>query len=258
MEDLVSIITPLYNSEKYIKETIESVLNQTYKNWEMIIVDDCSKDLGSEIVKLYQAKDKRIKLLELSKNLGGAGARNKAIEESQGRFIAFLDSDDIWKKEKLEKQINFMKKNKYEFTFTKYERIDENSKKLNQISIIPEKINYKGMLKNDPIGCLTAIYDTKFIGKIYLPNIKINQDYALWLEILKKIEFAYGLKINLAEYRVRKNSLSKSKIKKIKYVWEMYRKYNKQNFYKSIYFLINTIIYSIFDLKMKKILEGEN
>lgn len=250
---LVSIITPLYNSEKYIEETIQSVINQTYNNWEMIIVDDCSKDNGIKIVERYQKLDKRIKLYKNEKNLGGAGTRNIAIEKAKGKYIAFLDSDDLWKKNKLERQISFMENNKYNFSYTKYERIDEKGKKLNLLSKIPQKLDYKFMLKRDPIGCLTAIYNKESLGKIFLPNIKINQDYALWLEILKKEKYAYGLMENLAFYRVRNNSLSKNKIKKIKYVYQMYRKYNNQNIFKTVWYLLNNIIDSYFNLKMEKI-----
>ena len=135
-EPLVSIITPLYNCEKYIEETILSVINQTYKNWEMIIVDDCSKDKGVEIVEKYQRLDSRIKLYKNEINLGGAGTRNKCIEKAKGKYIAFLDSDDLWKKEKLEKQISFMEKNNYLFSYTKYERISEDGYKLNLVSKI--------------------------------------------------------------------------------------------------------------------------
>ena len=248
---LVSIITPLYNSEIFIEETIESVLKQTYKEWEMIIVNDCSKDKGMEIVKKYSEKDKRIKLFNNKINLGGAGTRNVAIKNSQGKYIAFLDSDDIWKENKLEKQIKFMEKNNYYFSYTKYERINEAGEKMNLVSIIPDKLNYKDMLKRDSIGCLTAIYNQESLGKIYMPNIRINQDYALWLEILKKTKYAYGLQENLALYRVRENSLSQKKLKQLKYFWEMYRKYNKQSILKSSWYLLNNIVDSIFDKKME-------
>lgn len=248
---LVSIIIPLYNSEIFIEETIESVLKQTYKEWEMIIVNDCSKDKGMKIVKKYSEKDKRIKLFNNKINLGGAGTRNVAIKNAQGKYIAFLDSDDIWKENKLEKQIKFMEKNNYDFSYTKYERINEVGEKMNLVSIIPDKLNYKDMLKRDSIGCLTAIYNQESLGKIYMPNIRVNQDYALWLEILKKTEYAYGLQENLALYRVRENSLSRKKLKQLKYFWEMYRKYNNQNLWKSSLYLFNNIVDSILDKKME-------
>lgn len=254
-EPLVSIITPLYNCEKYIEETIQSVINQTYENWEMIIVDDCSKDKGVEIVEKYQRLDNRIKLYKNEINLGGAGTRNKCIEKAKGKYIAFLDSDDLWKKEKLEKQISFMKKNNYLFSYTKYERISEDGHKLNLISKIPQKLNYKYMLKVNPIGCLTAVYNQEKLGKIYLPEIKIGQDFALWLEVLKKSGNAHGLMESLAEYRYRESSLSKNKKKKVFCLWEIYRKYNNQSILKSSYYILLNIIYSKFNLKMKKFKE---
>lgn len=252
-EPLVSIITPLYNCEKYIEETILSVINQTYQNWEMIIVDDCSKDKGVKIVEKYQKLDEKIKLFKNEINLGGAGTRNKCIEKAKGKYIAFLDSDDLWKKEKLEKQINFMEKNNCLFSYTKYERVNEKGKKLNLLSKIPKELDYKYMLKINPIGCLTAIYNQEKLGKIYLPEIKIGQDFALWLEVLKKSGKAYGLMENLAEYRYREKSLSKNKKKKVLCLWKIYRKYNNQSILKSSYFIFLNIIYSKFNLKMRKI-----
>ena len=157
MEPLVSIITPLYNSEKYIAETIEFVLAQTYSNWEMIIVDDCSKDNGVEIVEKYREKDKRIKLYQNEINKGVSYTRNRAIDIAQGKYIAFLDSDDLWKKEKLEKQINFMEQNNIVLSYTAYEKINEDGSKRGEIRV-PEKLDYKELLKNCLIGFLTAIY----------------------------------------------------------------------------------------------------
>lgn len=254
-EPLVSIITPLYNSEKFIAETIESVLTQTYKNWEMIIVNDCSKDQGPVIVQKYLKKDSRIKLFNNEKNLGGAGTRNEAIKRATGKYIAFLDSDDLWKKEKLEKQINFMENNNYDLTYSKFERIDEESKSLYQEITIPEKVSYKQLFKADVIGCLTAIYNQEKLGKIYMPDVKMGQDFALWLKILKKINFAYGLDESLALYRIRKGSLSKNKFNRIKYNWIIFRKYNNQGVISSIWYLFNNIVDKVFELRVKKVKE---
>lgn len=250
---LVSIVTPLYNCEKYIEETIQSVFNQTYKNWEMIIVDDCSKDSGVKIVEKYKKLDKRVKLFCNRQNLGGAETRNEAIKKAQGKYIAFLDSDDIWKKDKLEKQIKFMEKNNYDFSHTEYERIGEKNEKLNIFSKISKKIDYKTLLYQNTIGCLTAIYNAEKLGKIYMPNIRTGQDYALWLEVLKKTKYAYGLQENLAEYRVRKGSLSKNKIKKIKNLYRMYRIYNNQNMINATIFLFTNTISRYFSIKIRRI-----
>lgn len=247
--DLVSIITPLYNTENYISKTIESVLNQTYQNWEMIIVDDCSSDNGPDIVKKYQKKDGRIRLIQLDKNSGGAIARNRAIEKAKGRFIAFLDSDDLWHPEKLEKQIDFMKRNDYPFTFTKYQLITEDGKLLNKFIEVPKKINYRKALLFNPIGCLTVIYDSKKMGKVYMPLIKKRQDYGLWLKILKMGYYGYGLNETLAYYRLRKNSLSANKFSLIKYQWKLYRDIENLSLVESIFYLGSVILTKILRIK---------
>ena len=207
-EGLVSIVTPLYNSEKYIEETILSVLDQTYNNWEMLIIDDCSTDNGPNIVKKYTEQDERIKYLKLEENSGAAVSRNKAIELAEGEYVAFLDSDDLWKKEKLEKQIKFMKENNYAISFTEYEEINENGKKLNILIKSPKKpVTYRSYLLTNPIGCLTGMYSVKKLGKIYMPNLRKRQDTGFWLNILKK-DNAYPLSETLALYRINSSSLS--------------------------------------------------
>jgi len=240
--DLVSIITPSYNSEKFISQTIESVLSQTYKNWEMIIVDDCSTDKSREIIEEYTRKDNRIKLIKLDKNRGPAIARNRAIEEAKGRYIAFLDADDLWLPNKLEKQINFMKENNLEFTYSGYMLIDEENNVLGEF-IPPKEVTYYSILKTNPIGCLTAIYDTKKLGKIYMPNIIKRQDYGLWLKILKKIKSTKGICETLAVYRIRRNSVSSNKLEAAKYQWKIYREVEQLNLVKSIYYFIHYAYY---------------
>jgi glycosyltransferase involved in cell wall biosynthesis len=249
INSLVSIITPLYNSEKFIEETIQSVLNQTYSNWEMIIVNDCSTDNGVDILKKYSEKDNRIKLIQLIKNGGGAVARNRAIEEAKGKYIAFLDSDDLWKPEKLEKQIKFMKENSYSFTFTKYQQMNENGEKLEKYIEVPKTLNYKQALLKNPIGCLTVIYDSEKLGKVYLPLIRKRQDYALWLKILKSGVTGYGLNENLAYYRLRENSISSNKVDLIKYQWKLYREIEKLNIFESIFYLSCVVFQKIFKIK---------
>ena len=174
-EPLVSVITPLYNSEKYISKTIESVINQKYNNWELIIINDCSKDKGPEIVKKYQNQDERIKLINLEKNSGAAVARNIGIENAQGDFIAFIDSDDIWERNKLKEQINFMLDNDYNFSFTDYIQIDEKGKELRTIKA-PKILTYNKQLLYNHIGTSTVIYNQKNLGKIYMPNLRKRQD----------------------------------------------------------------------------------
>lgn len=234
--DKVSIITPVYNSEKYVKETIESVLSQTYKNFELILINDKSTDNSLDICNSY--KDDRIKHINLEKNVGVCRARNIAIENACGRYIAFLDSDDIWDKNKLEEQIKFMKENNAEISCTEYERINETGKKIGYISV-KEKISYNDMLKNNYVGCLSVIYDKDKIGKMYFEQINKNEDYLLWLKIVKKTKYIYGLRKNLAKYRVLNVSRSSNKFKVILARWEIYRKYEKLNILSSFYYILN-------------------
>ncbi|WP_068268334.1 glycosyltransferase family 2 protein [Caviibacter abscessus] len=232
----VSIITPVYNSEKYIRNTIESVLNQTYKNFELILINDKSSDKSLKICQSYD--DERIKIIDLEKNVGVCRARNIGIEKACGRYISFLDSDDIWSENKLMEQIEFMKKNSAEICCTEYERVNENLEKIGYIHI-KEKISYQDMLKNNYVGCLTVIYDTFSIGKMYFDEINKNEDYLLWLKIIKKTGYIYGLRKNLAKYRVITGSRSSNKFKVILARWEIYRKYEKLNILSSFYYIIN-------------------
>lgn len=247
-EYLVSIIMPLYNGEKFIEETIQSILNQSYKNWELIITDDKSKDKGPEIVENYSKLDKRIKLIKLQENGGAAVSRNRSIKEAKGKYIAFLDSDDLWTEKKLEKQIDFMEKNRYDFTFTKYQQISEEGKKTGRYIEVPKKINYKKTLLYNRVGCLTAIYNQESLGKVYMPLIRKRQDYALWLKILKMTS-GYGLNENLAYYRLRKNSISSNKIELLKWHWILYRDIEKMSVHKSIFYEISYILVKILRIK---------
>lgn len=221
-EELVSIIMPSYNTDAFISESIESVLNQSYTNWELIIVDDCSNDKTKKVVKKY-LKDKRIKYLENKENIGAAISRNKAIKESNGKYIAFLDSDDIWHKDKLLKQIAFMNKNGYDFTYTKYELIDEEYKPLNKIVSGPKKISKTGMYNYCWPGCLTVMYNQNKVGLVQIEDLKKNNDYAIWLKVIKNAK-CYLLNENLAKYRIRTGSISRNnKIKLIKHHYILYR-----------------------------------
>lgn len=236
-EPIVSIITPLYNSELYIERTIESVLNQSYNNWELIIVDDCSTDNGLSIVGNYVKTDNRIKVLKNEQNSGAAISRNKAIELAQGKYIAFLDSDDQWDKYKLEKQVAFMEKRDIDFSFTYYNHIDEAGKEISKTVNLPSKVDYVSTMKSNKIGCLTAMYNQESLGKFFMKNIRKRQDYTLWLQLLKKTKYAYCLPEILATYTVRKGSISSNKWSLIKYHWHIYRHIEKQSFFKSVYYL---------------------
>lgn len=207
MKDLVSIITPSYQTDAYIAETIKSVLAQTYTNWEMIIVDDCSTDQTDEVVNTFLT-DSRIRYLKNERNSGAAVSRNRALKEAKGRWIAFLDSDDLWEPKKLEKQIAFMENNGYAFSYTEYEEIDEKSKSLGVHVSGPKKISKFGMYLYCWVGCLTIMYDREQVGLIQIRDIKKNNDYAMWIEVCKKAD-CYLLKESLGKYRKRAGSISR-------------------------------------------------
>ena len=230
MSSLVSIITPSYNSSKFIKDCVASVFSQTYKNWEMIIVDDCSKDNSKEIISEHSTKDKRIKPIFLEKNVGAAEARNAAIRQSKGKYVAFLDSDDLWNPKKLEKQLSFMNENEITFSYTTYQFMSENGEDLSNIISAPEKMTYDSYLKNTIIGCLTVIIDREKSGEFEMPNIRSSHDMALWLLIMKRGFSAYGLDENLARYRIVSTSNTASKWHAAKDVWKVYRQVEKLSF----------------------------
>lgn len=229
--NLVSIITPTFNSEKYISQTIHSVLNQTHQNWEMLIVDDCSSDETFSIISKFATQDSRIKVFKLDKNSGAGVARNFAIQQAIGNYIAFLDADDLWKPEKLEKQINFMEMQKIPFTFSFYETMDEEGNLRNETITTPSKISYSDLYYCNWIGNLTGIYSVDFFGKIPISSIKKRQDWMLWLQIVKQIENAIPVPESLAYYRVREDSISASKWKLIKYNFKVFRNFHQRNFF---------------------------
>lgn len=237
-EDLVSIVVPVYNCEKFIDYTIKTVLNQTYQNWELLLVDDCSTDNSISIINGYVAEDNRIKLIKLEKNSGAAVARNEGMKNAKGKYIAFLDSDDLWNENKLEKQINFMKKNKYVFTYTGYEFADEEGNKLDKIVKVPEQLTYKQALKNTTIFTSTVIFDVQELGKelIKMPNVRRGQDTATWWKVLKTGIIAYGLDESLSMYRRSNNTLSSNKVKALKRTWNLYRNVEKFSVIKSFYY----------------------
>lgn len=223
MDALISIIMPTYNCGAFISETIESVQNQTYQKWEIIIVDDCSKDNTFDIVQKYRNTDKRIKYYQLEKNSGAAMARTKAMQLATGAYIAFLDSDDLWYPEKLEAQLKFMIEKQINFSCTSYEQIDEESTPLNKIVKSKAKVDYNRILLDCPVGNSTVMYNVNKMGKFVVPNIRKRNDDALWLQMLKKEKYIYGMSEVLMKYRIRKNSISSNKLKLVKYHWKLYR-----------------------------------
>lgn len=239
VEPFISIITPSYNASSFIIETIRSVQSQTYTNWEMIIIDDVSKDNTCEIIRREIEKDDRIHLIELKENGGAAIARNTGINHARGKYVAFLDSDDLWLPEKLEKQIAFMQANDIAFSFTSYQIMNQDGVLTDKIIHVPEKINYDGLLKNTIIGCLTVMINIEKLGRIQMPNIRTRQDTATWLKILKKEHYAYGLDEVLSQYRKVENSISSKKLKMAKMNWKLYREIEGLSILRSAWCFVN-------------------
>jgi len=245
---IVSIISPSFNSENFILETIDSVIKQTFKDWELLIIDDGSDDNSVKIIQEIASNEKRIHLFILKKNCGPAYARNFGIQLAKGRYIAFLDSDDIWHPNKLEVQINYMDENNIPFSFTSYRKIDENGNIFGKLINAPEMLNYNDLLKSCTIGCLTVVYDQNMIGKQFMPNYPKTQDYALWLKIMKQGIIARGIDKELAYYRIRRSSISRNKFIKAYFQWKIYRRQEKLTLIKSIYFMMNYTLHGLLKL----------
>ena len=244
MNDLVSIIMPSYNTAKYIEESIQSVLNQTYKNWELIIVDDCSTDNTDEIVS--QFNDKRIIYLKNEQNSGAAISRNRALREAKGKWIAFLDSDDLWLPEKLERQIQFMIDNDCYFSYTRYTEIDEKSKENGKVITGPRKITKRKMYRYCWQGCLTVMYDAEKIGLIQIADLKKNNDYAMWLKAVQSSDCLLLDEV-LAKYRKRAGSISSSSYKKlIKSHYLLYRCGENRTKFVSILYTIRNLFWGVY------------
>jgi teichuronic acid biosynthesis glycosyltransferase TuaG len=227
-KEKIDIILPNYNSSLFIAETINSVLNQSYKNWKLIIVDDFSDKETTDILKKFSS-NKKIKVFWQKKNRGAGFCRNYAIKKSNSPFIAFIDSDDIWKKNKLENQINFMKKNNFSFTYTNYETFGKKMKKVYN----PPKLNYLNFIKNTSIATSTMMIKREKIKSIKFTNSKICEDYYFKCKLLKKVKFAYCLKKNLTKYRIRDKSLQSNNIRNFYWIWKINKNYNNLNFFEN-------------------------
>ena len=247
-EALVSIVMPAYNCEDFIGITLDSVINQTYQNWEVIVVDDCSTDNTAKLVQEYVKKDNRIKYHKLDKNSGAAVARNKAVDLANGKYMAFLDSDDVWFPEKLTKQIGYMEENAYTFTCTSYTKINEEGKYLGRTVGVRQQSDYNDILKKNP-GNSTVVYNADEIGKVKIPNIRKRNDYVMWLSVVKKAGMLYGIEEPLASHRVREGSLSKKKGNLVGYHWKVYREIEDLSFLKSSYLIIYWVVVTMFKLR---------
>ena len=239
---LVSIVVPVYNAARFIDETINTVLDQTYTNWELLLIDDKSTDESVKLIKPYLAKDKRIKLFSNKQNSGAAISRNKGIDAAKGRYIAFLDADDLWLPTKLEKQVAFMQKQGCAFSFTGYEFADENGKPNGKKVRVPATITYKQALKNTTIYTGTVMFDLKKLTKknIHMPNVK-SEDTACWWKVLKIVDYAYGLDIVLSYYRRHGVTLSSNKIAATKRTWLLYRKSESLGLLRASYYFSHYI-----------------
>ena len=249
IKGLVSVIMPTYNCGVFIEETIVSIQAQTYQNWEIIIVDDCSKDNTKEIVEALIENDSRIKYHCLETNSGAAVARTTSMKFAQGEYIAFCDSDDLWMPKKLEKQLKFMSDNDYAFSCTAYEQIDENGKSLDKIIKIINKTDYNRLLLDCPVGNSTVMYNVKKMGKFEVPNIRKRNDDALWLTMLKKEKYIWGLSDTLMRYRIRQNSISSNKLAVIKYHWILYREIEHLNVFRSAFHIGYWCFLKVFRIK---------
>ena len=245
---LVSIIMPSYNTASFIEETIQSVLNQTYTNWELIIVDDCSTDNTDEV--LENIKDSRIRYFKNDKNSGAAVSRNKALREARGQWIAYLDSDDLWMPEKLEKQIHFMETNGYAFSYTNYEEIDVNGNKTGVSITGPKKITKTGMFNYCWPGCLTVMFDANKIGLIQIEDIKKNNDYAMWLKVCRKAD-CFLLDETLGQYRKgRIGSVSTHSIKTmIGWHYKLYREAEDMGILSSLFNTGRNLVFGFYKKK---------
>ena len=256
--NLVSIITPVYNSEKYIFDTYNSIKNQSYKEWEWIVIDDNSKDQSYEKILKLAENDSRIKVIKNEINLRAAGSRNKGLDFAKGEYITFIDSDDLWNFDFLEKQINLIEEKKCNVVFASYQRKSEDLKEFLGNYIVPLKVAYKDLLKTNYMSCLTVVYKREpFIELRFEKNLKMHEDYVMWLNLLKE-NMAYSNQEVLATYRIRKGSVSRNKFKNLIYMYFIFRKVIKLNIVSTFYYLCNYIYYGLKKNKcsLKKINEN--
>ncbi|MCY9821472.1 glycosyltransferase family 2 protein [Aeromonas media] len=249
---IVSIIMPLYNSSAYVARSIESVLSQSYRNWELILVDDFSTDDTLLIIQSYLNSDKRIKLIKSELNVGAAVARNMAIEKASGKYLCFLDSDDIWLPEKLATQVSYMEQNNVLFSFMAYFKVDADDNKIGCVHV-PDVVSYNDLLRTCSIGCLTAMFNAEVLGKQMMPLLRKRQDYGLWLKLIKLSGKAYGINMPLSCYRVHSESISSNKFNAAKYQWRIYREVEGLNIFKTCYYFTTYMVYGILKTKVPRL-----
>jgi len=243
MQPLVSIVTPSFNSEAFISETLDAIAAQDYSNWEHIIIDDASTDNTLAIIEKRAVLDNRIKVIKLAKNAGSAVARNLGIKEAKGKYLTFIDSDDIWFPKYISNSINHLKTSKVPFVFSSYKRSNEKLEFVYSDFIVPTKVSYTDILKTNSISCLTAFIDIGLLGKKTMPLVRKRQDMGLWLRYLKDIPYASGMKAPQAIYRIRKDSLSRNKKNLIASQWYFYRHVENLSILKSSYYMLCWMYY---------------
>ena len=233
-QPLVSVIMPCYNMEKFIACTIQSVQQQTYPHWELCIVDDTSTDGTADTVRSFCAHDERIHFFVKPKHSGIADTRNQCLKMAQGRYLAFLDSDDLWHPEKLENQLQFMTERNIGFSYSSYDCIDEEGNPMEKQVKAAGNLNHDDYLHNTIIGCSTVMIDTTLIGEVVVPNFRTSEDTATWLNILKRGFLAYAIEEPLTSYRIRRKSASSNKLKASSDLWRVYRQQEKMPFFKTL------------------------
>lgn len=246
--NIVSVIIPVYNAEQYIRKTIESVLQQTYPYLEVILIDDCSQDNSRQIIEEYRSTHNSIVLYCQARNCGAAIARNQGLKLAKGRFVAFLDSDDLWDREKLTKQLSIMAANNVAFCYTSYEMIDDYDRPIKSKIKVWENTEYKHLLKRTLISTPTVVLDRQIIGEVEMPPRRTGQDYAYWLALLRKVGTAYGIDEALVKVRKRDNSLSSNKLQSIRDVWVIQTTFEKINPIMATY---NTFFYIFYAIKKR-------
>ena len=244
-QPLVSVIMPCYNMENFIAHTIESVQRQTYPHWELLIVDDASTDQTAEIVKSYQNQDDRIQFIIKSQHSGIADTRNQCIQMAQGRYLAFLDSDDLWHPEKLERQLQFMTQRNIGFSYSSYDCIDETGKPLGKTVTAIDNLDHDVYMHNTIIGCSTVMLDRTIVGEVVVPNFRTSEDTATWLNLLKKGFIAHSIKEPLVFYRIRQHSASSNKLKASADLWRVYRQQEKLSLFKALGCFISYAFHAI-------------
>ena len=235
---LISIITPVHNGAEFVADTVRSIQSQSFKSWELLIIDDASVDQSVAVVSALAADDGRIRIIRLRENSGAAVARNTGLQAAKGRYIAFADSDDLWAPNKLERQFAFMEKAGCAFSFTAMERVDSDMRHISWAGV-PDRVCYKDMLKTNYVGCSTVMYDTAVVGRLEMPLIRRRQDFGLWLKMLKKVPYGYGINEPLVKYRVREGSVSSNKAISAGFTWEVYRHIEGLSVVKSAWYLLN-------------------